>query len=207
MLTQSPSRQEQILALLLSTKGGLSIDAMAEKLDISRTAVKQHVVSLENQSLIHTTHLNSTGGRPARNYVLTEKGINYFTKQYAWFCNLVLEELKQEMGSEAFSDFMQRLGRKVASSLSGQFAGQDAAQKAQTLTTIMHNLGYQASIEQQGDNVTITAINCVFHDLAQKHLELCEFDRALIGGLLDNPVQQVECMAKEGCSCQFVTKT
>lgn len=206
MMNQSPSRQEQILTLLLSGKSGLSIDAMAEKLDISRTAVKQHIVTLENQSLVRAAHLNSTGGRPARNYVLTEEGINYFTKQYSWFCNLVLEELKQEMGSVAFSDFMQRLGRKVAASLSAQFACQDAAQKAQTLTTILHKLGYQANIEQQGDDITITAINCVFHDLAQQHTELCEFDRALIRSLLDKPVEQIECMAKAGCACRFVTR-
>ncbi|WP_031435560.1 helix-turn-helix transcriptional regulator [Methylomarinum vadi] len=207
MHNQLPSRQEQILTLLLSTKSGLSIDAMAEKLAISRNAVQQHLSGLESQSLIQATYLNSTGGRPARNYVLTEKGINHFTKQYSWFCNLVLEEMKHEMGSEAFSAFMQRLGRKIAASLEGQFFGQNANEKAQTLTAIMHKLGYQADIEQQGDTVTISAINCVFHDLAQQHTELCEFDRALIGHLLDNPVEQVECMAKDGCSCRFVTKT
>ena len=207
MQNQPPSRQEQILTLLLSSKNGLSIDAMAEKLAISRNAVQQHLASLENQSLLQAAHLNSTGGRPARNYVLTEKGINHFTKQYSWFCNLVLEEMKQEMGAEAFSSFMQRLGKKVAASLATQFSGQTASQKAQTLTAILHNLGYQAHIEQQGETVMITAINCVFHDLAQQHTELCEFDRALIGHLLDNPVQQVECMAKEGCSCRFVTQT
>lgn len=207
MQNQLPSRQEQILTLLLSTKSGLSIDAMADRLAISRNAVQQHLTGLEKQFLIKATFLNSTGGRPARNYVLTEKGINRFTKQYSWFCNLVLEEMKQEMGGEAFSAFMQRLGRKVAASLEGQFSGQNSEQKAQTLTAVLHNLGYQAHIEHRGDSVTISAINCVFHDLAQQHTELCEFDRALIGHLLDNPVEQVECMAKDGCSCRFVTKT
>lgn len=207
MQNQLPSRQEQILSLLLSSKSGLSIDAMAEKLSISRNAVQQHLTGLESQSLISATFMNSTGGRPARIYVLTEKGINHFTKQYAWFCNLVLEELRQEMGSEGFSAFMQRLGRKVADSLAGQFAGQDSAQKAQTLTIILHKLGYQAEIEQQGNQVTITAINCVFHDLAQQHTELCEFDQTLIRSLLDKPVEQIECMAKQGCACRFVTHT
>lgn len=206
MQHQPSSRQGQILTLLLSYKDGLSIDAMAEKLAISRNAVKQHLVGLEHQGLLTATQLNSTGGRPARNYVLTEKGINRFTKQYSWFCNLVLEEMKHELGAEAFSGFMKRLGTKVASSMAGQFSGKNATEKAQTLTAILHNLGYHADIRQQGDTVTITAINCVFHDLAQQHTELCEFDRALIGHLLDNPVEQVECMAKRGCSCQFVTQ-
>lgn len=199
------SRQEKILSLLLASKNGLSIDEIADQQAISRNAVKQHMVTLENKQLIKPAHLNSTKGRPARCYVLTEQGINHFSKQYSWFCNLVLEELKLELGEQGFTDFMQRLGKKIAESLAHQFTHKTSAQKIETLAVIMQNLGYQVSIEQTGGHTTIKAINCVFHDLAQQHTELCEFDRALIRTLLDNPVEQTECMAKQGCSCCFKT--
>ncbi len=206
MQNQSTSRQEQILALLLATKSGLCIDEIAEQQEISRNAVKQHMTALEKNLLIKTAHLKITKGRPARNYVLTEQGINHFSKQYSWFCNLVLTELKEEMGSDAFADFMKRLGRKIAHSLAFQFTDKNAEQKTEILATIMQNLGYQVTIEKTANNATISAINCVFHDLAQEHLELCEFDRALIGTLLDNPIEQTECMAKKGCACCFKTE-
>jgi predicted ArsR family transcriptional regulator len=41
MQNQSGSRQEQILTILLATKTGLSIDAIAEKLNISSNWVAQ----------------------------------------------------------------------------------------------------------------------------------------------------------------------
>lgn len=206
MSTQRGSRQEQILTLLLATKTGLSIDEIAEQQAISRNAVKQHIVVLEKDQLIKVAHLNSTKGRPSRSYVLTELGINHFSKQYSWFCNLLLTELKEEMGSDGFTSFMQRLGYKIAISLAPQFVGKNAEQKAETLVSIMDNLGYQVSVEQAGEYATIKAVNCVFHDLAQEHTELCEFDRTLIRTLLDNPVEQTECMAKQGCACRFKTK-
>lgn len=206
MQNQATSRQEQILSLLLASKAGLSIDDIAEKQAISRNAVKQHMVVLEKEQLIKAAHFNATKGRPARCYVLTEQGINHFSKQYSWFCNLVLTELKQEMGTDAFTRFMQRLGSKVAESLAPQFIDKNAEQKAETLAAIMQNLGYQVSVDLSGDSATINAINCVFHDLAQQHTELCEFDRALIRTLLDYPVEQTECMAKQGCACRFKTK-
>ncbi len=206
MEQQTLSRQEQILALLLATKTGLSIDKIAEQVAISRNAVKQHMIVLEKNQLIKVAHLNTTKGRPARCYILTEQGTNHFSKQYSWFCNLVLTELKEEMGTDAFSGFMKRLGSKIAHSLAPQFTNKNAEQKAETLTTIMQNLGYQVNIEKTDNSATISAINCVFHDLAQEHIELCEFDRALIGTLLDNPVEQTECMAKQGCACRFKTK-
>ena len=206
MQSQLGSRQEQILALLLATKKGLSIDAIAEQQAISRNAVKQHMVVLEKNQLIKAAHFNFTKGRPARCYVLTDQGINHFSKQYSWFCNFLLTELKEEMGVDGLASFMQRLGYKMAESLAPQFTGKNAEQKAETLAAIMHNLGYQVSVEQADDRATIKAVNCVFHDLAQEHTELCEFDRALIRTLLDNPVEQTECMAKQGCACRFETK-
>ncbi len=205
MQNQSGSRQEQILALLLGTKTGLSIDAIAEKLEISRNAVKQHLVVLEKDQLIQAGRFNLTKGRPSRSYVLTDQGVNQFTKQYSWFCNLLISELKEEMGTDALSALMQRMGRKIADSLVAQFKNQDAAEKVQTLSIILQNLGYQATVEQHDGAMTINAVNCVFHDLAQEHSELCEFDRSLIGTLLDNPVEQTECMAKQGCACRFKT--
>jgi len=207
MQNQLGSRQEQILALLLGTKTGLSIDVMAGKLEISRNAVKQHLTVLEKDLLIQAGKFNLTKGRPSRSYVLTDLGVNKFTEQYSWFCNLLISELKEEMGGEALAQFMSRLGSKVADSLAAQFKDQNIAEKVQTLSAILHNLGYQATVEKQGDAMTINAVNCVFHDLAQEHIELCEFDRSLIRTLLDNPVEQIECMAKQGCACRFKMKT
>ncbi len=205
MQNQSGSRQEQILTILLATKTGLSIDAIAEKLNISRNAVKQHMAALETKQLIKAGKFNLTKGRPSRSYILTEHGINYFTKQYSWFCNLLITELKEEMGSEALVALFQRLGTKIANSLAPQFTHQTAAEKTHTLGIILQNLGYQAEVSEQDGQMTISAINCVFHDLAQEHGELCEFDRTLIRTLLDNPVEQTECMAKQGCVCRFKT--
>jgi len=203
MNTHTGSRQEQILTLLLNTPEGLSIDEMAFKLNISRNAVKQHLVVLEKQQQVREAALTSTGGRPARSYTLTEKGINSFPKQYAWFCNLLLDGLAAEMGAEALEKMMWKMGVKLANSLAPQFIHKDAQQKLIALVELMQSLGYHAEIEQNGGEPSIKAINCVYHDLAQQHPELCQFDQALISTLLDSPIEQTACMAKQDCNCRF----
>ena len=55
--------------------------------------------------------------------------------------------------------------------------------------------------------MAINAVNRVFHDLVQEYTELCECGRSLICTLLNNPVEQTECMAKQGCACRFKTNT
>jgi predicted ArsR family transcriptional regulator len=203
MITQTGSRQDQILTLLLNSSAGMSIDEIAAQLEISRNAVKQHLVGLEKQMLVKEAALNSTGGRPARSYSLTEKGINHFPKQYAWFCNLLLSELAGELTTEQLENKMWQMGVKLAHSLMGQFSHLSAPQKLTALVELMQSLGYHAALEQEDGQFSIKALNCVYHDLAQQYPALCQFDRALIATLLEQPIQQTQCMAQKDCVCRF----
>ncbi|MDT8407860.1 MAG: methanogen output domain 1-containing protein [Methylococcales bacterium] len=206
-ITLEGSRQEQLLGLLLTHRVGLSIDIMAAQLSISRNAVKQHLSTLEQLGLVQAGELVATKGRPSRQYLLTEAGINHFTKQYSWFGNLLLTELKEEMGEGALRQLMTKMGRKLAQSLAPQFQGKSTRQRVELLVQVMTQLGYLASVEPEHEDSDLKAINCVFHDLAQKNPELCEFDRALIGAALDKPIEQLECMAQGGQACRFQVKT
>ena len=199
------SRQQQILKLLLENKAGLSIDEIATALDISRNAVQQHFAVLERNGYIQAGVLNKTAGRPVRSFVLTEAGINCFPKQYAWFSELILTDLKDEMGSEAFQRYLHKLGSNLSQSLLPQFNGKQTDERIEELLKVMDSLGFKTrKIMDAGSNdQVIEACNCIYHDLAQKHEEICEFDRVLITSLLDKDIEHMECMAKGGAVCRF----
>jgi len=198
-------RQQQILKLLLENKAGLSIDEIATALDISRNAVQQHFTVLEKDGYIQMGMVNKTAGRPVRSFVLTEAGINSFPKQYAWFSELILTDLKNEMGSDAFQRYLRKLASNLSQSLLPQFNGKQTDERIETLLTVMDSLGFQTKKVTEPDNneQLIKACNCIYHDLAQKHEEICEFDRTLMSCLLDKDIEQVECMAKGGAVCCF----
>jgi DeoR family suf operon transcriptional repressor len=201
------SRQHQILDLLLSSKTGLCIDEIAGKLSISRNAVQQHIDKLERDGYVKTGMLNKTAGRPVRVFVLTEAGINSFQKQYAWFSELLLTKLQQEMGSEALQSYLHELAGSLSQGLQQQFAGQTEEARLAELIRIMNQLGFKARLNAaNGDQPSIEAFNCIYHDLAQKFQEVCEFDRALITALLDRDIDHLECMAKGGGVCKFRLK-
>lgn len=203
-MTQSnTSRQQQILNLLLNHESGLSIDDMALQLGISRNAVKQHLTGLEAQQLVRQAALTSTGGRPARNYTLSEQGRNQFPKQYSWFCSLVLEGVFTDMPTPEREQLMHKMGLKLATSLAPKFAGKSPEAKLEILLELMQSLGYHASFDASESNGWIKAANCVYHDLAQQYPEICRFDQALIETLLGRKVEQTDCMAKQDCSCRF----
>lgn len=198
-------RQRQILKLLLENKAGLSIDEIATALDISRNAVQQHFAVLEKDGYIQMAGINKTAGRPVRSFVLTEAGINSFPKQYAWFSELILTDLKNEMGSEAFQRYLHKLASNLSQSLLPQFNGKQTDERIDALLTVMDSLGFQTKkvTESDSNEQMIEACNCIYHDLAQKHEEICEFDRTLMSTLLAKDIEQVECMAKGGAVCCF----
>lgn len=205
MIEKIRPRQQQILKLLLENKAGLSIDEVAIALSISRNAVQQHFAVLERDGYIQAGVLNKTAGRPVRSFVLTKAGINSFPKQYAWFSELILADMKNEMGSEAFQRYLHKLGSNLSQSLLPQFEGKQTGERIEALLKVMDGLGFDArNMTDSGNNEqTIEARNCIYHDLAQEHEEICEFDRTLISSLLDKEIDHVECMAKGGAVCCF----
>jgi len=208
LLQKISSRQHQILEHLLESRNGLSVDELAKALDISRTGVQQHFVVLERDGYIKKSTLNKTAGRPVTIYVITDKGNNYFPKQYAWFSELILSDLQQEIGPERFKAYMQKLGNKLADTLRGKFAGKNLTERVDELASIMRDLGFQVKVDSEpdSDGPDIQACNCIYHDLAQKYQDICEFDLALMSSLLDKEVEQLSCMAKGDCNCSFKIK-
>jgi DeoR family transcriptional regulator, suf operon transcriptional repressor len=206
MADQIGTRQRQILELLLEHKEGLCIDEMAKTLHISRNAVQQHISALELEGYLQAGELNKTAGRPVRRYVLTEAGINSFPKQYAWFSKLMLSDLKNEIGPEAFQHYMYKLGDNLSQSYKYRFTGKKPDERREELLKIMDDLGFKTGSKTDSngsDPTTIKAYNCIFHDLAKKHNEICKFDIAFMTSLLEKNVELSECMAKGSGVCCF----
>ena len=87
----------------------------------------------------------------------------------------------------------------------GQFEGKSLNKRIDELVLIMTRLGFQVNseIEPETKRPVLQASNCIYHDLAQKHSEICEFDLALMSSLLGKEVKPLSCMAKGDCVCKF----
>ena len=206
MFESTYPRQHEMLELFLEHKAGLSIDALSQALTISRTAAQRHLAVLENNGYIQKKQTNKTAGRPVGIYELTDQGINYFPKQYAWLSEVILKDLLEEISPERFAGYIQRLGDKVAESLKIRMTGKKDDQQLNELVKIMNELGYQARVTAANEDRQkgVHAFNCVYHDLAQRHQQICEFDIALMSTLLNKTFKQTACMAKGDCQCSFV---
>jgi predicted ArsR family transcriptional regulator len=199
-------RQRELLLLLLENKDGLTIDDLVSSLGITRTAVSQHLAVLERDGYVEKGSLLKTLGRPVSTYIVTDKGRNLLPKQYSWFSELLVESIKDEFGSERLTQYLHKMARGVARQVKPRMAGKTSEEQIHELAKILTELSYQANtdaVDTQSGKPAIVATNCVYHNVAAKHPEVCEFDLALMSELLDDEVEHVECMVRGGSVCRF----
>lgn len=197
-------KRTKLLALLQGAKAGLAADALAGGLGITITAVRQHLVSLERDGLVGRGDSVPSGGRPQQLFVLTDKGRERFPRQYSWFAAVLLDAMRAEMGGERLQGTLRLLGQDAARSAAPALAPRASfSQRAAALAARMRELGYDADHVDQRGSVEIVARNCVFHQLAHQHPEVCAFDLGLIGGVTGAAVDHDECIVRGGVVCRF----
>ncbi len=202
MLNTLGATQRSLLRLMLKAKEGATIDTIVKGLKITKTAVYQHINTLEKNGYIKKFTQQKTQGRPSQRYVLSEEGIHLFPKQYAWFSELLIQKLKQTLGDEGLEEMMRELGTQVASSMQHKVKQQDPLDRLKSISNIMNDIGYESTVSSENDHV-ISACNCVYHDLAKEIPEVCAFDIALTSALSGQKVEHLECMVRGGTCCRF----
>ena len=209
MSAPSHDRRHAILTMLLHRRSGCTADELAEALNITRSAVHQHLQRLVAQELVRVAEAQKTGGRPVSVYAITNAGAERFPRQYSWFSDLLLQALEKELGEAGVKRYLDRLSADVAAQHADRFAKLDANERIAALVDLLDKLGYDAGTRSEGGktknrhDVEIVAHNCVYHDLARAHPQVCAFDLGLMRRLLGREVEHRECMVRGGQACVF----
>ena len=200
----STATQEVLLRTLLRQKGGLTVEALAGTLNISRNAVRQHLISLERDGLIARGETKPTGGRPEQIYILTPAGMERFPRQYSWLSELLLQTLHQEIGHTDLAGKLGKMGQQIGMTMKAQLPdGPGSAPQITAIAKMMTGIGYEATARTEDGKTFIEAHNCVFHRLAAKNPEICSFDIAMLSASSGCKVEHRSCMMRNSDACRF----
>ena len=96
-------------------------------------------------------------------------------------------------------------GTKLYFQLRQQNQNKSLSERFTQLSLIMNELGFVVTqATNENEELCLQACNCILHDLAQKHLSICQFDLALMTIALGESVEQTRCMAKGHHVCEFL---
>lgn len=199
--------QEKILEYVLDHPEGATLDELALRLGVTKTAAKEHIIKLSTAGFLTFTDTRGAVGRPRRRYVLTPEGHETFPRKYAWLSTILLELLAEELGGKALAEMMRKLADKVAQSMESQLsAAKSDIELFRLLNLTLNELGYRTTLKQADlkKGAVLEATNCVYHTVAKAHPALCTFDTRFIeratGGM---NVRLESCIARGGTVCRF----
>ncbi len=198
--------QRRLMSMLRQQPDGITVDRLAERLTVSRNAVRQHLTTLERDGFVLRGATRPTGGRPEQLYQLTDKGLEQFPRRYSWFADLLIQTVKRAAGTSGLRQAMTEMGETAAAQIGAANPADTLEGKVKNLARVMSELGYEAEVAGDQTQPTIEACNCLYHHVAAAHPEVCEFDLALLRGVTGADVEHQECMVRGGTVCRFAFK-
>ncbi len=143
----SQDRTRDRLLMLLKMRDGLSTKALAEALDISVPAVRQHLRSLGDE-VIAQSEVNGVG-RPAQIWRLTETAQHRFPDTHGELTVKILESVEKQLGAAALDRVIEDRSRENAALYAERLSGVSTLQgKLQRLAQIRSDEGYMAEVEK-----------------------------------------------------------
>ena len=201
-LDQFGSTQRRLLQCLLVNPGGMSVENLVTALAITPNAVRQHIAALERDGFVRKGGERPTRRRPQALYQLSDAGREVFPRHYSVMADQMIEETRKALGSEGLVRLMTGMGAGAGRRLVAPGgAVPDRAQATASLAQAMTEAGYEATANPEEGEVV--AYNCVFHRLAARFPEVCEYDLAFIRAVTGRDVDHTECMVRGGEACRF----
>jgi len=192
--------------MCIKHEGTLTADQLAQQLEISSVAVRQHLSALEAESYICVRVERKGLGRPSHRYCLTEVGDETFPRVYEQFAEMLLSELEMWQGSDAVPDLMRRQQERQLSALLPRISGKPFAAGLQEITRIYTERGYMAESKEVAPNeYLLLKRNCAICSLARQMPELCcGSEEGFLSKLLDGAEVSLEKSFAAGDHyCQF----
>lgn len=172
--------------LVLLAREPRTVADLSERLDISASAVRQHMATLERDGAVERAGTVGTGGKPAALFRLSATGESVFPKAYAEVLAALADEMTDQFPAEAerlFTAAGVRLARMVTSAAGATRAdgadGADGAPDAadvrlQAAIDALTALGALADVERRDDgSLLLHGHACPLSDVVTERPLLC----------------------------------
>lgn len=205
------SSRDEILGLLRVRPRTAS--ELAEAMGISPQAVRDQLRVLEGRGWVEVGSLRrDTGGKPAREYVLSSAGEESFEKPYPEVLRYLVTELQDRLGDRRKRELLEAVGRRIGADLSRGGVREATLPEAldpdrlrerlEAAVGVLNELGGAAMVEETEDGLAIQSHGCPLSGLVRRDPDACLLAEALVETISGVRVRET-CDRSERPRCRF----
>jgi predicted ArsR family transcriptional regulator len=158
-------RTRRTLVQLLKQEGPLDASALAERLQISAMAVRQHLYALQGEQLVTYQEEPRPMGRPAKLWQLTPAADRLFPEAYAELTLSLVAAVTQAFGTDGLERLLAMRSQQQIESYQRQMqADESLSQRLEALAAMRTAEGYMATVHPQTDGSFL---------LCENHCPIC----------------------------------
>ena len=207
MLGGTMQDTKQKILSLLKMNGGLTTSELSDMLEISATAVRRHLNTLEAQSLVSHRAEQRGMGRPSFIYELTAGASNVFPQSYADFATDVLEDLLELDGPEKLDAIFQQRQEKRRQQYVSRASGETLSERVASLARLLDGEGRMTTWQQLDDGrFILREHNCPILEVAKKFDQPCRCEIDLLQDTLQASVERIGHIPDGDIACVYEIK-
>jgi predicted ArsR family transcriptional regulator len=189
---------------LLKVNGAMSVERLAEELEVSKVCVRRHLSLLESDGLVAFEEERHDRGRPRFIYSLTEKAARLFPQIYDEFANEALTAVRRNFGDEALRRVLSSRADELIARFEEKLSGRDFDERVKGLTREIDAKGYLADTRRMKDgSYRLRQRNCPIESVAVAYPQVCEEELRIYREVLGCEVI-CECRIADGArKCDF----
>jgi len=189
---------------LLKINGALSVEQLAQELEVSKVCVRRHLSLLESDGIVQFEQEKHERGRPRFIYRLTEKARCLFPHIYDEFAKEVLVQVQRQFGDEALLKVLSARADELVAQLKAQFGDLNFDERVKVLAKVINAKGYLAEARRMKDGTyRLRQRNCPTESVAVAYPHVCEEEIRVYREALGCEVTR-ECRIADGAThCEY----
>ena len=170
---KSTAQTRRAITQRLKQEGALDAATLAEPLNISAMAVRQHLYALQAEGLVTYEEQPQPMGRPAKLWQLTPAANRLFPDGYAELTVSLLSSMTAAFGSEGLDRLLAVRSREQIAQYSPSMTETESlGDRVKTLASLRTDEGYMAEVKSLDDGTFL---------LIENHCPICTAATACIG--------------------------
>lgn len=211
---------DEALIELLRVENTLGIGAIAERMGVTATAVRQRLDRLMRAGLVGRTTVSDglaaagvpvsgrLRGRPSHVYSLTEKGRRTGGDNFRDLALVLWREIRSVREPAVRQGLISRIGAAMAGMYRQEVSGATPRQRLESTARILQerriSCGVDASTGPASGGLSVlTSYACPYPELAEQDRGICAAERLMLQELVGSAVQLSECRLDGAPCCRF----